>query len=139
MHFSKLLTFPLLVSAGASALAIDNPDSIVERDLAKRSCYTAGEAWGSSKNLALQKVDEVCKNNFRGRYRGKSERNACRNLGDSGKRVDFTVRRWKDNDASMDFATCKKYLRLEIVGCTFGGISYRGNWRFRSDANSGPC
>ncbi|KAH6686379.1 hypothetical protein F5X68DRAFT_262171 [Plectosphaerella plurivora] len=126
----------------------EDPEELLDNDsstnstliptLSKRSCYFGGVGWGSNRNQALDFVDKACRNVFVGNYRGKTERNACYQL-TWVKKVNFTVRRWHSSSRNLDFEYCKKNLRLEIKGCSTGGQSYRGNWRFRSDPNAGRC
>ncbi|KAK1992799.1 hypothetical protein LX36DRAFT_731649 [Colletotrichum falcatum] len=132
----------------SSALSVHGPDDSAtqeiqeragpEHEIAKRGCYAFGVSWGHGVGLAIDAVEKACRDRFVGEYKGKTQRTACYNL-DSGRRVNFFVRRWHDSPQTLTFDECKKYLRYEIVGCDKGGISYQGKWRFRSDPNSGSC
>ncbi|KAI1840162.1 hypothetical protein JX266_013636 [Neoarthrinium moseri] len=139
MHISKFLALPLVAVAAVSGLAVGHPENTESgHGLSKRSCYLGGVEWGNEVGLAINAVDKACRDKLIGSYKGKSERSACYNLG-SRKRVNFNVRRWADSPADLTIDDCIKYLRLEIVGCDMGGMSYQGNWRFMSDPNSGGC
>lgn len=76
MHFS-----PIVVAAFAAALVSGSPLSGETNQpvtLAKRSCFSGGEAWGNDKDNALQAVDNVCgKNGFAAPYQ-ESEYNRSR-------------------------------------------------------------
>lgn len=130
MLFKNLITLPLVAIASVSGLAVGDSDgSGLDNSLTKRSCYAAGAHYGNQIGLALEAVDKACRDKLVGTYKGKTERSACYDIG-GGKRVNFNARRWHSSQADLNFDTCKKYLRLEIVGCPAGGISYQGNWRF---------
>ena len=131
MQFTILINLALAVTAAMALPSDPTVHSEEARNIQKRGCYTSGESWGDSKDLALQYAAAACNSALGQRTYVSSApvQAACYNL-NSDLKANLQVSKISAGDQYLDYDDCYDGLQKEINGCSMGGDSSYTNWRY---------
>lgn len=116
MHMAKRLTTALLACF----------------PLASARCYGGGaQAPGLIRTTAVSALQGAC-SQLTGSYLENEARNRCIEIseGSSSGKYDLVVHRIGKNGGTMKIDDCEDGLTKEILGCSRGGHSRKGDWEY---------
>ncbi|KAI0973942.1 hypothetical protein F4678DRAFT_391966 [Xylaria arbuscula] len=118
---------------------VSTADWMIHRHNHPLDCWTYGERFDASADLAQEYSRDVCNNTFGDRFYTLRQRAvACYNIGVL-KRVDFSVELMRFPTRFLTVEECVVKIMPIAANCQRGGRRKFHDWRFIADPNRGLC